>query len=102
MPDGYDVIGDIHGYAEELKSLLKKLGYEERGGAFRHSARAAVFITSHALITVLRERAASYFAIGGMAKAHSNRRILWAFAVAPLNNLSADGFFKIGSSEILA
>ena len=44
MPDGYDVIGDVHGYAEELKALLTKLGYEKRGGAFRHSARAAVFI----------------------------------------------------------
>jgi hypothetical protein len=50
MPDGYDVIGDIHGYAEELKALLKKLGYEERGGAFRHSARAAVFIRGYPCI----------------------------------------------------
>jgi hypothetical protein len=44
MPDGYDVIGDIHGYAEELKALLKKLGYEEHGGAYKHSARKAIFI----------------------------------------------------------
>jgi hypothetical protein len=44
MPDGYDVIGDVHGHADELKSLLAKLGYEERGGAFRHSARTAIFI----------------------------------------------------------
>ena len=50
MPDGYDVIGDIHGYAEELKALLMKLGYEERSGAFRHSARAAVFIRGYPCI----------------------------------------------------
>ena len=44
MPDGYDVIGDIHGHAEELKALLTKLGYEERGGAYRHSTHTAIFI----------------------------------------------------------
>ena len=44
MPDGYDAIGDIHGHAEELKALLTKLGYEERGGAYRHSTHTAIFI----------------------------------------------------------
>jgi len=26
----YDIIGDIHGHAEELRILLRQLGYEER------------------------------------------------------------------------
>ena len=41
---GYDVIGDIHGYAMELRALLALLGYEERNGAYRHATRKAVFV----------------------------------------------------------
>tara|TARA_R110000787_G_scaffold52239_4_gene123104 strand:+ start:311 stop:553 length:243 start_codon:yes stop_codon:yes gene_type:complete len=26
----YDIIGDIHGYAAQLKALLEKLGYQEQ------------------------------------------------------------------------
>jgi hypothetical protein len=40
----YDVIGDIHGRADKLVGLLRKLGYEERQGAWRHSDRTAVFV----------------------------------------------------------
>ena len=39
----YDIIGDIHGHADDLTALLKVLGYEERGGLWRHSERTAVF-----------------------------------------------------------
>ena len=28
---GIDFIGDIHGYADELEYLLKKLGYSRKG-----------------------------------------------------------------------
>jgi len=41
---GYDLIGDIHGYADELRLLLRTLGYEERAGAYRHPARTAIFL----------------------------------------------------------
>ena len=44
MPEGFDVIGDIHGYAEELKALLKLLGYEKRNGAYQNPNRMALFI----------------------------------------------------------
>lgn len=40
----YDIIGDIHGHAGELRSLLGRMGYEERGGAYRHSGRTALFV----------------------------------------------------------
>lgn len=40
----YDVIGDIHGHASELEGLLRKLGYRERHGAYRHSERQALFV----------------------------------------------------------
>lgn len=40
----FDVIGDIHGHADELRVLLAKLGYEERNGAYSAANRKAVFI----------------------------------------------------------
>lgn len=43
--DRYDIIGDIHGYAAELRTLLAKLGYEERDGAHRHpEGRKVIFL----------------------------------------------------------
>ena len=41
---GYDVIGDVHGHADALTALLRRLGYRERGGAWRHPERTAVFV----------------------------------------------------------
>lgn len=42
----YDVIGDIHGYCDELITLLDTLGYRTSAGAYRHAdaARSAVFV----------------------------------------------------------
>ena len=42
----YDFIGDVHGHAEKLKTLLKKLGYKKKGSAFTHgdANRMAVFL----------------------------------------------------------
>ncbi|MCE9618679.1 MAG: aminotransferase class III-fold pyridoxal phosphate-dependent enzyme [Planctomycetes bacterium] len=40
----YDVIGDVHGHAEELEALLDHLGYERKSGVYRHSDRVAVFL----------------------------------------------------------
>ncbi|MEI8082581.1 MAG: metallophosphoesterase, partial [Actinomycetes bacterium] len=41
----YDIIGDIHGCAPELKSLLAELGYEpDSTGVHRHPDRTAVFV----------------------------------------------------------
>ena len=41
---GFDVIGDIHGYASALEKLLKKMGYAKRDGVWCHPERLAVFI----------------------------------------------------------
>ncbi|PAY17453.1 diadenosine tetraphosphatase [Rhodopirellula sp. SM50] len=43
MP-AYDIIGDIHGHAEELKSLLEYLGYRRHGAGYRRSDRQLVFV----------------------------------------------------------
>ena len=40
----YDIIGDIHGHADELQTLLTHMGYQSRGGAWRHPSRQAIFV----------------------------------------------------------
>lgn len=43
---GYDIIGDVHGCADELEALLALLDYEIADGAgeYRHPTRRAVFV----------------------------------------------------------
>lgn len=40
----FDFIGDIHGHANKLKSLLEKLGYKMQGGVYQHPTRKAFFL----------------------------------------------------------
>jgi hypothetical protein len=40
----YDLIGDLHGHADELEALLVKMDYKEKGGIWRHAERTAVFL----------------------------------------------------------
>ena len=42
--DGYDIIGDIHGYATLLKQLLAELGYRRVEGVWRHPSRNVIFV----------------------------------------------------------
>lgn len=39
-----DFIGDIHGHAEKLEALLKKLGYVLKDGSYSHPERTIVFV----------------------------------------------------------
>jgi len=41
---GIDIIGDVHGHADALKALLRKLGYREQRGAWRHPSRRVIFL----------------------------------------------------------
>ncbi len=41
---GYDIIGDIHGHADELVKLLRHLGYQDCGAGFRHETRKVIFV----------------------------------------------------------
>lgn len=43
-PTSYDLIGDIHGYAEPLEALLQKLGYTKDSSFYRHPDRQAIFL----------------------------------------------------------
>ena len=40
----YDVIGDVHGHADALVGLLRKMGYAERDGAWRRDGHQAIFV----------------------------------------------------------
>lgn len=40
----YDIIGDIHGYASQLKALLQKLGYQEQSEGWSHPERKVIFL----------------------------------------------------------
>lgn len=40
----YDLIGDIHGYASELKALLTKMGYLAIDGVWQHPERKVIFL----------------------------------------------------------
>jgi hypothetical protein len=44
MTEAYDIIGDVHGQAEALTTLLSKMGYERKNGAWRHSERQVIFL----------------------------------------------------------
>lgn len=39
-----DLIGDIHGYADELEALLKKMGYQKKNGTYTHPERKVLFV----------------------------------------------------------
>ncbi|ODS23848.1 serine/threonine protein phosphatase [Candidatus Endobugula sertula] len=41
---GYDIIGDVHGCACSLKSLLTNMGYNKQKGVYQHPTRKAVFV----------------------------------------------------------
>ena len=40
----YDLLGDIHGCADELDALLTKLGYSPAGAGYRHESRQVIFL----------------------------------------------------------
>ena len=40
----YDLIGDIHGHADALLTLLRQLGYAKHKGVYRHPDRQAIFL----------------------------------------------------------
>ncbi|RXJ51116.1 metallophosphoesterase [Gelidibacter gilvus] len=39
-----DLIGDVHGYADELEELLSKLGYSKKDNYYSHPERKALFV----------------------------------------------------------
>lgn len=44
LPQGYDIIGDVHGKADKLFALLAALGYQPHQGVYQHPTRKAIFV----------------------------------------------------------
>lgn len=40
----YDIIGDIHGYADQLEQLLIKMNYVNSSGYYKHPERKVIFV----------------------------------------------------------
>ncbi|MDN7135375.1 metallophosphoesterase [Pseudidiomarina terrestris] len=40
----YDIVGDVHGYAEQLEALLQKMGYRKTEGVWRHPERKLISV----------------------------------------------------------
>ncbi len=40
----YDIIGDVHGHADQLRNLLLKMGYKPVEDYYSHSSRKAIFV----------------------------------------------------------
>lgn len=41
---GYDIIGDIHGHALELRALLETMGYASHKEGYQHASRKVIFL----------------------------------------------------------
>ncbi len=44
MTQYYDIIGDIHGHADQLESLLQKLSYKAKDGIYQHPNHKVIFL----------------------------------------------------------
>ena len=44
ITQGYDLVGDIHGCARSLVTLLETLGYRKHQGVYEHAQRKAIFL----------------------------------------------------------
>jgi hypothetical protein len=44
MKAGFDIIGDVHGYAAALEELLAAMDYSKRDGVWCHPESMAVFV----------------------------------------------------------
>jgi len=45
MKQAYDLIGDIHGHADELIKLLEHLDYNDSANGYYHESRKVIFLS---------------------------------------------------------
>jgi hypothetical protein len=102
---GYDIIGDIHGYADELNALLDQLGYRRSAGVHAHPQRKAVFVgdfidrgpAQREVLSIVRAMVES-----GRALAVLGNHELNALAWATPNPDNPDEFLRPHSDKNLA
>jgi hypothetical protein len=81
----YDLIGDIHGHASELKALLAKMDYVEKGGVWQHPKRKVIFLGDFVdrgpeqvkTVTIARRMVESGQALAVMGN-HEFNAVAWA------------------------
>ena len=87
-----DIIGDVHGHAEQLEALLRHLGYRQRDGTFCHPERRAIFVgdlidrgpgqlATLKLVRAMVEAGSARVVMGN----HEFNGIAWAFGHRPRN-----------------
>lgn len=67
---GYDIIGDVHGYIDELEILLERLGYQYLDSVWQHPTRKVIFTgdficrgsNSKAVVALVRSMVERHFA----------------------------------------
>jgi len=72
--EGYDIIGDVHGQAGKLETLLRVMGYRHTAGAWRHDSRQAIFLGD--LIDYGRRQVETVDLVRRMVDAGSARAIM--------------------------
>lgn len=81
----YDLIGDIHGHATELKALLAKMDYQEIDGVWQHPERKVIFLGDFVdrgpkqveTVTIARNMVESGHALAVMGN-HEFNAVAWA------------------------
>ncbi|WP_242333375.1 metallophosphoesterase [Anaeromyxobacter sp. SG66] len=89
----YDVIGDVHGHADALVALLRKLGYREHAGAWRHPDRTGAFVGDFVdvgpqqleTVDIIRGMVDAGFAVAVMGN-HELNAIAWALGYRERND----------------
>ena len=77
----YDLIGDIHGHAEELEKLLVHLGYSMSDSGYSHPERKVIFLGDF---------------IDRGEKLAQHRRLLESFRKRPMLTLNLRTSFSSG------
>ena len=81
----YDIIGDIHGCADTLEALLRKLGFTNVHGVYSHGSRKAIFLgdfvdrgpKQREVIEIVRPMIESGTALAVMGN-HEYNAVAWA------------------------
>jgi len=98
----YDIIGDIHGHADQLSQLLEKLGYKKENGIYQQAGHQAIFVGDFidrgpgqkAVIEIVRPMIASKKALAVMGNHEFN-----AICYHTANSEKSCGYLRCHSTD---